>query len=164
MSANPHNVLSVVIMFTAEHAESARVVYRDERLALDSTPFVGVTEGPDTIQALGLRPEMADTIVMGVDGNYIVSFRRLGQIMKIDATSGAVIWRIGGHKSDVTFPDDPFRGFSAQHSAAILPNGNLLLYDNGNQHEPPETRAADGQATVFYRLLRIASLYRVATP
>jgi outer membrane protein assembly factor BamB len=386
ISSNPHNVLSAVVTFTAEHAESARVVYQDQHLGLDSTPFVGVTGGMDTIVALGLRPEMAYAVVVEVDGaegrvrsdtlahttgalpeplnrisintsgtggglsltsiaipgagvvalvfdssgvfrwyrhfqgaerfpgelkqqpngnftlyrggstgvekvpghyveftpagdsvraitvappryldnhdlwittapdgqerfhfftydhrasdlrpiggsanvllaghqlvrlradggtefewnawdrvtfeewiepnrlephdsvgrdfdhpnslafdrdgNYIVSFRRLGQVMKIDAATGAIIWRVGGRKSDVTFPDDPLGGFSAQHSAAILPSGNLLLYDNGNQHEPPETRAveyaldfADRTARLVWQFRHVPSIYTQA--
>jgi hypothetical protein len=77
------------------------------------------------------------------DGNYIASFRHLGQVMKIDATTGAIVWRLGGTKSDFTFVNDPLNGFSAQHSARILPNGNLLLYDNGTRHATPESRAVE---------------------
>jgi hypothetical protein len=77
------------------------------------------------------------------DGNYIVSFRHLGQIMKINATTGETMWRLGGTKNDFTFVNDPLNGFSAQHSARIMANGNLLLYDNGTRHNPPESRAVE---------------------
>ena len=30
------------------------------------------------------------------DGNYIVSWRNLGQVTKIDAQTGQVLWRLGG--------------------------------------------------------------------
>jgi Arylsulfotransferase (ASST) len=77
------------------------------------------------------------------DGNYIVSFRHLGQINNIDSHTGALIWRLGGVKNQFTFVNDPFGGFSAQHSARILPNGHLLLYDNGTRHPTPESRAVE---------------------
>jgi hypothetical protein len=77
------------------------------------------------------------------DGNYVVSWRNLGQVMKIDAASGEVIWRLGGLRGDFTFVNDPLNGFSAQHSARILPNGNLLLYDNGVRRQPQESRAVE---------------------
>jgi len=77
------------------------------------------------------------------DGNYIVSFRHLGQIMKINAESGEIMWRMGGVKNQFTFVNDPLNGFSAQHSARIMPNGNLLLYDNGTRHDPVESRAVE---------------------
>jgi arylsulfotransferase ASST len=77
------------------------------------------------------------------DGNYIVSFRHLGQIMKINATTGEIMWRLGGMKNQFTFVNDPLNGFSAQHSARIMADGNLLLYDNGTRHNPPESRAVE---------------------
>jgi Arylsulfotransferase (ASST) len=77
------------------------------------------------------------------DGNYIVSFRNTAQVMKIDAETGEVIWRLGGIRNEFTIIGDPLGGFSAQHSARILPNGNLLVYDNGTSHMPPETRAVE---------------------
>jgi hypothetical protein len=77
------------------------------------------------------------------DWNYIVSFRNTGQVMNIDAVTGAVIWRLGGTRNEFSIAGDPFGGFSAQHSARILSNGNLLLYDNGTRHRPPETRAVE---------------------
>jgi outer membrane protein assembly factor BamB len=77
------------------------------------------------------------------DGNYIVSFRRPSQVVKIDATTGAVIWRFGGRRGEFTVGGDPLGGFSNQHSVKVLPNGHLLLYDNGASHHPPESRAAE---------------------
>lgn len=77
------------------------------------------------------------------DSNYIVSFRNLGEIAKIDAISGEVIWRLGGANNQFTFLNDPLGGFSAQHSPKILPNGHLLVYDNGTRHQPQETRAVE---------------------
>lgn len=77
------------------------------------------------------------------DGNYIVSYRNMGEITKIDARTGAIIWRFGGRNNQFTIRNDPFNGFSAQHSARILDNGNLLLYDNGTRHSPQETRVVE---------------------
>jgi hypothetical protein len=77
------------------------------------------------------------------DGNYIVSFRHLGQIMKLNFTTGDIMWRLGGAQNQFTFVNDPLNGFSAQHSARIMSNGNLLLYDNGTRHNPPESRAVE---------------------
>jgi hypothetical protein len=77
------------------------------------------------------------------DGDYIVSFRRLAQVMKIDAETGDIVWRLGGVRNEFTFLNDPLIGFSAQHSARVLANGNLLLYDNGNRHQPSESRAVE---------------------
>jgi hypothetical protein len=77
------------------------------------------------------------------DSNYIVSWRNLGTITKLDAHTGAILWQLGGVHNQFTFVGDPLGGFSAQHYARILPDGHLLLYDNGERHQPAETRAAE---------------------
>ncbi|MHB1224137.1 MAG: arylsulfotransferase family protein [Gemmatimonadaceae bacterium] len=84
------------------------------------------------------------------DGNYVVSYRNMGEITKIDARTGAIIWRLGGRNNQFSLRGDPLRGFSAQHSVRVMANGNLLVYDNGTRHSPPETRVVeyrlDGEA------------------
>jgi hypothetical protein len=77
------------------------------------------------------------------DGNYIVSWRTLGQVTKIDARTGDIVWRLGGAHNEFTFVDDPEEGFSAQHYAHVLADGHLLLYDNGTRHTPQETRVVE---------------------
>ncbi len=77
------------------------------------------------------------------DGNLLVSGRHINQIINIDRQTGDVLWQLGGKNSDFTFIDDPYNGFSHQHSVSQLPNGNILLYDNGNQHNPPQTRVVE---------------------
>jgi hypothetical protein len=103
------------------------------------------------------------------DGNYIVSFRHLSQVMKIDAVTGETIWRLGGLRNQFTFLNDPLNGFSAQHSPRILPNGNLLLYDNGTSHQPQESRAveyvldlASRTATLVWEFRHVPPIYTPA--
>ena len=78
-------------------------------------------------------------------GNHIVgSFRGCSKVLGIDAATGAVAWRVGRtNLSDEEWAsrdigpaplipvNDPEGEFCGQHSATILPNGHLLLYDNG---------------------------------
>jgi Arylsulfotransferase (ASST). len=77
------------------------------------------------------------------DGNFIISYRVLGTVVKVDRNTGHVIWRLGGLKSDFTFVGDPEGGFSAQHDAQMLDNGNILLFDNGWRHDPQFSRAVE---------------------
>src|SRR4051812_9818967 len=53
---NPNSVLSAVITFSAEEADSARVIFLDPEGTADSTPCVAIGSGIDTIVTLGLRP------------------------------------------------------------------------------------------------------------
>ncbi|HEX7078273.1 MAG TPA: aryl-sulfate sulfotransferase [Candidatus Eisenbacteria bacterium] len=77
-----------------------------------------------------------------LDGNIILSCRHMNEITKIDRATGDVIWRLGGKNSQFTFVDDPI-GFSHQHDARILPDGHLTVFDNGNFHTPPFSRALE---------------------
>jgi outer membrane protein assembly factor BamB len=76
-------------------------------------------------------------------GNYLASYRALGEVDSIDASTGKVLWTLGGTHSTLRVQGDPEGFFSAQHYARLLPNGHLLLYDNGWRHSPQETRAVE---------------------
>jgi hypothetical protein len=64
------------------------------------------------------------------EGNLVVSFRSLSEITKIDARTGAVLWRMGGRKNQFTFEDAPTPAFSFQHGVRLTGPGHLLLLDN----------------------------------
>ena len=76
------------------------------------------------------------------DGNYLISFRNLSEITKINSHTGDVIWRLGGVRNEFEFGSDTLT-FSFQHGVRRLPNGNLILFDNGNTHSPPFSRAVE---------------------
>ncbi len=73
--------------------------------------------------------------------DLLLSFRHLSQVIKIARTThdgfqpGDVVWRLGGRRSDFTFVDPDPRyagGPCAQHTASQLPDGHILLFDNGS--------------------------------
>ncbi|HYF38671.1 MAG TPA: aryl-sulfate sulfotransferase [Gemmatimonadales bacterium] len=120
------------------------------------------------------RPEPGDStgrdfdhpngMIIDSDGNYVVSFRHLSQVMKIDALTGETVWRLGGRRNEFTFLNDPLGGFSAQHSPRILPNGNLLLYDNGTSHQPQESRAVEYALDLAARTATLVWEFRHVPP
>ena len=80
-----------------------------------------------------------NSLVEMADGDFLASFRHTSSVLKIARTAhdgfvpGDVVWRLGGRNSDFAFADDPFPGGPcAQHTASELPNGNILIYDNGS--------------------------------
>jgi len=79
-----------------------------------------------------------------LDGQIVISSRNLSEITKINKTTGAIIWRFGGKNNEFTLMNDP-HGFSYQHSIRVLPNGNYILFDNGNQKSPHYSRAVEYQ-------------------
>jgi hypothetical protein len=86
----------------------------------------------------------ANAIEVEADGDYLLSTRHLSEITKIDAQTGQIVWRMGGGKANqFTFLNDPRNGFTSMHAVRRLPNGNLILVDNGNLHNPPSSRAVE---------------------
>jgi outer membrane protein assembly factor BamB len=53
------------------------------------------------------------------DGNLLASFRNISTVVKIDRRSGRVVWKLGAPP------------LSGQHAPVPLPNGNILIFDNG---------------------------------
>ncbi|GAB4332789.1 MAG: hypothetical protein Kow00127_24490 [Bacteroidales bacterium] len=87
----------------------------------------------------------ANAIERDYDGNILVSFRHLDEIIKIDRQTGEIIWRLNAfypELSDFTFVNDTIK-FSHQHDIRRLENGNITLYDNGNLHWGPYSRALE---------------------
>lgn len=83
-----------------------------------------------------------NAIEVDVDGNIIISSRHLDEITKINSSNGNIIWRLGGKNNEFEFLNDTI-GFSHQHCVRKLKNGNILLFDNGNHHSPPFSRAVE---------------------
>ncbi len=65
------------------------------------------------------------------DNNIICSFRNLNEIIKINRTTGAIMWRLGGKHSD--FPLTADEQFLRQHYARFTDDGKTLIFvDNGD--------------------------------
>jgi len=62
------------------------------------------------------------------DGNLIVSGRETHTVYKINRRTGAVMWRLGGKRSDFQMPRDA--RFAWQHDAQRAPNGAIRVFDN----------------------------------
>lgn len=100
-----------------------------------------------------------NSVNVDLDGNLVLSARNLGEITKIDRKTGTIIWRFGGKNNQFSFVNDTI-GFSAQHSASVLPNGNLLIYDNGLFHTPHFSRAIEYKLDTVKRTATMIWSYR----
>lgn len=96
-----------------------------------------VTDGAAGINpgAIDLNLTHGNAIDFDTDGNLLVSFRNLGEITKIDAQTGDIIWRMGGKNNEFAFPGDPKGEFQRQHGLRVAGPGVLQLLDNSDQ--PP---------------------------
>jgi hypothetical protein len=76
------------------------------------------------------------------DGNILLSSRHTDEITKIDRQTGKIIWRLGGKENQFKFTNDSI-GFSEQHSIHRTSAGTLMLFDDGDFHNPPFSRAVE---------------------
>jgi outer membrane protein assembly factor BamB len=63
------------------------------------------------------------------DDNLLVSARNTSAVYKIDRSSGEIIWRLGGKKSD--FEMGPGTRTRYQHDARRQSDGTITIFDNG---------------------------------
>lgn len=70
----------------------------------------------------------ANSLNFDLDSNLLVSFYNNGQIWKIDAKSGKLIWKLG-KGGDVKIPADAL--FDQAHAVHINSSGSLMFFDNG---------------------------------
>ncbi|MET0424573.1 MAG: arylsulfotransferase family protein, partial [Actinoplanes sp.] len=71
----------------------------------------------------------ANSVGLAADGNIIISARHTWTTYKIDRSSGAVRWRLGGKKSD--FTADEKATFAWQHDFRQRRDGSYSVFDNG---------------------------------
>lgn len=96
-----------------------------------------------------------NAIERDTDGNLLLSSRHTAQIVKIDRTTGDIIWKLGGKENEFTFVNDG--GFSYQHDVRRLPNGHITLFDNGNPRVD-FSRPTDYSRAVEYEIDEVAKV------
>jgi Arylsulfotransferase (ASST)/Bacterial Ig domain/Bacterial cadherin-like domain/RTX calcium-binding nonapeptide repeat (4 copies) len=80
------------------------------------------------------------------DGDgYVISFRHLNAVYRVDRETGNIDWKLGGmaRPESLTVVGDPLSAtstFGGQHDARILADGTLTVFDNGTgQRRPPRS-------------------------
>ncbi len=70
-----------------------------------------------------------NSISLAPDGDLLISSRNTWTVFKVSRSSGKIVWRLNGKKSDFSFG----RGarFSWQHHVRAHGSGTLTLFDNG---------------------------------
>ena len=97
-----------------------------------------------------------------VEGDIVANFRGCSQVLRIDGESGEVVWRLGRSNRDWPLPPlaivgDPYGEFCGQHSARLLPEGRLLLFDNGGHCQvDPSTGLSEREGEPFSRVAEYA--------
>ncbi len=95
------------------------------------------------------------------DGNIVISCRHMNEVTKISRATGEILWRLGGKNNQFTFLNDPIP-FARQHAARLLPNGHLVLFDNGNARLPLFSRAVEYALDEAQKTATLAWQYRLS--
>ena len=75
-----------------------------------------------------------NTVVPLPNGRVMFSFRNISTVGIIDKASNDIVWRLG------------YETLAQQHDPSMLPNGNILIFDNGShrRHDPlPSSRVIE---------------------
>jgi outer membrane protein assembly factor BamB len=75
-----------------------------------------------------------NTVVPLDDDRVMFSFRNISTVGIINKSTGDIVWRLGGEV------------LAQQHDPSLLPNGNILVYDNGSHsahHALPFSRVVE---------------------
>jgi hypothetical protein len=113
-----------------------------DHVSLDESYRTGVT-ADGTVDYFHLN-----SVGVAPDGHLIVSARHTSTVYKLHRKTGAVLWRLGGMRSDFTIGDGA--AFNFQHDARLHADGTLTLFDNG------ATDAGAGRVEPYSRPLRLA--------
>jgi hypothetical protein len=138
----------------------------NSQTAVDAGQLPPMTDHVDAYHANALQWVPDDP-----DGpSFVVSAKRLHQLVRIDRATGAVTWRLGvGGDFALLEPDgspaDPLRWFYGQHGAKVSVRDpvrgvwDVWLHDNGFDRptaEPPSSRVLHLEVDVPARTARIA--------
>lgn len=111
----------------------------------DSLGHVDLSESHQALGTAGSARSPYDyfhinSVALASDGDILISSRNTWTIYKIARSNGAIVWRLGGKKSD--FDAGPGAGFSWQHDARMPAPGLLTVFDNASSPpEEPQSRA-----------------------
>ena len=103
---------------------------------LDQQAFIDLT-------GTGFDFPHVNAIDIDTDGNLLLSSRSTSEITKINRDNGDIIWRLGGGHSQLTFPNDPLNGPRNQHSIRMVGTNHYILFDNGDLHNPSQSRGVE---------------------
>jgi hypothetical protein len=81
------------------------------------------------------------------DGNILFIGRTISAVIKINRSTGEIMWHLGGKENEFTFinehPENAPEYFVGPHDIRRIANGNITLFDNGDRHNPPYSRAVE---------------------
>jgi len=112
-----------------------------------SWDHIPITDSNQDLTAAVIDYVHGNALELDTDGNILLSSRHLDEITKINHTTGAILWRMGGKSNQFSFSsipaitDDPH--FYFQHDIRRQSSGHITLFDNHNLQQPQASRALE---------------------
>ncbi len=150
---------SLVINIIQEQDLNKNVVFEWRNI-----DYIPITESDLDLTAPRINYGTINAFKVDDDGNILVSFRNHSEIMKISRATGEVMWRMGSPRGEYTFIGEheenaPYY-FARQHNIVRLPNGNISIFDNGQFHTPPYSRAVEYSIDEVNKVATMVSEWR----
>jgi arylsulfate sulfotransferase len=128
--ASPAPVLAAVV----QEIDHGKVLFEWESTDVPSLYTDSVDGNAFTTAEPSDYVHMNSIQVDPADGNFILSLRHTNSVLKLDRSTGAPIWTLGGASDQFGLTAE--QRFSHQHHARKLDDGTLLIFDNGNNAHP----------------------------
>jgi hypothetical protein len=96
---------------------------------------IPISESYQPVPASGLYDYFhINSVKLDTDGNLLISSRHTWTVYKVNRTSGAILWRLGGKNSDFTL--GPGLPFAWQHDVEAVDAQTLRIFDNESNGVP----------------------------
>lgn len=100
----------------------------------DCAEFVPISESHELVNPKGTYDYFhINSVAETDDGNLLISGRNTCALYKVDRSTGKILWRLNGKRSDFTL--DPAARFYWQHHAQPHGSSTITLFDNAVRKE-----------------------------
>jgi len=150
---------SLVINIIQEQDRDKNVVFEWRNI-----DYIPITDSDLDLTDTRINYSTLNSFDIDDDGNILASFRNHSEIMKISRTTGEIMWRMGSPRSEFTFVGEheenaPYY-YARQHNIRKRLNRNITLFDNGQFHKPPYSRAVEYELDEINKVATLVSEWR----
>ncbi|NQV50034.1 MAG: aryl-sulfate sulfotransferase [Candidatus Marinimicrobia bacterium] len=126
--------------------------------------YIPITDSDLDLTAARINYSTLNAFDVEPDGNILASFRNHSEIMKISRETGEIMWRMGSARGEFSYVGEheenaPYY-HARQHNIRRRPNGNITLFDNGEFHQPPYSRAVEYSLDEENKIATLVSEWR----
>jgi hypothetical protein len=160
----PHAASVPVLAPLIEEVRNGAVVWSWDGSA-DTSFFANSVEGNTFTDSLTCQDyiHMNSMFIDPRDNNLICSMRNQDQVVKINRSTGAIIWRLGGANS--SFPLTATQTFLRQHHVTLTDNNQtLLIFDDGEATLRPYSRILEFQLDETGKTITSSKAFNIPEP